>query len=112
MRPDGTFCSSRPASVALDRGPHAAGGVRAQSFPVAIVATKHAQQRHAPLMKWGETEWRAVVASVHHHAHTLGGEPLEKIGDRWNAIVRVGHHADSHGEVRQCGGTSLRTRSS
>jgi len=47
-------------------------------------------------MKWRKAEWRAIVPGVHHHAHAFCGELLKQVGDRWNPIVRVRHHPDSH----------------
>jgi len=60
----------------VDLGSHSARGISAQCFTIAVVAPKDAEQGGAPLMKWRETERRAVISGVHHHAHALFGEFL------------------------------------
>src|SRR2546423_11462127 len=61
----------------VDLRSHPSRGVRAQGFPIAIVATENAEEGHAALMKRSETECGAIVAGVHHHAHPFAGEALQ-----------------------------------
>ena len=80
----------------VNLGSHSARRVGTQSLAVPIVPAEDAEERHAPLMKAGEREWGAIVTRVHHHRDTLGGKPLQKVGDRGNTVVRVGHDPDPH----------------
>src|SRR5687768_4966116 len=96
----------------VDLGAHAARRVRGERLPVTVVSPEHSEECHSALVERSEAEWRAVIARVHDDADALVAEPLQEIGNRGHAVVRIRHHSDAHYTYLHCGECSLRTRSS
>jgi hypothetical protein len=76
--------------------PHPLRGFGLKTLAISIVAPKNARYGDVCRAERGNRKRCAPVASMKHEPHTGISEPSRKLGDRWNAVMRVREEANTH----------------